>query len=162
MIGPLRQRANEEYDALPDNAHRATMQRVMLRMISAETGELARRRVTLSELEYPTAEENQRVNTVLERLVQARLLVRGKTDVGEGRLPDRTLNRPTTRWWRPGIGCCKWKREAEEYLPLCSSGPRRRRWNGPAHQRRKRRACSGTTTRGCRSSSGLWRRLARS
>jgi WD40 repeat protein len=135
VIGSLRQRATEEYDALPDDLHQATMQRVMLRMISTEGGELARRRVMLSELEYPTPEENQRVQTVLDQLVEARLLVRGGAS-------------PSTRYPRPRDGdspelvsegegaaepyvepahdalmaawdrLLQWKREAEEYLPL--------------------------------------------
>ena len=77
VVGSLRNRATEEYDRLPDDAHRATMQRVMLRMVATEGGELARRRVALSELAYPTEEENARVKAVLDRLVDARLLVRG-------------------------------------------------------------------------------------
>ena len=45
VVGSLRNRATEEYNHLPDDAHRATMQRVMLRMVAVEGGELARRRV---------------------------------------------------------------------------------------------------------------------
>lgn len=77
VVGSLRQRATELYNTLPDDEHRATMQRIMLRMISAEGGELTRRRVTLRELEYPTAAENLRVRTVLNQLIAARLIVRG-------------------------------------------------------------------------------------
>ncbi|QLQ06737.1 MAG: hypothetical protein HZY76_12260 [Anaerolineae bacterium] len=43
VVGSLRNRATEEYDALPDDAHRQTMQRVMLRLVAVEGGELRRR-----------------------------------------------------------------------------------------------------------------------
>ena len=36
VVGSLRNRATEEYDRLPDDAHRVTMQRVMLRMVAVE------------------------------------------------------------------------------------------------------------------------------
>ena len=58
VVGSLRNRATEEYDHLPDDAHKATMQRVMLRMVATEGGELARRRVALGELGYPTESRN--------------------------------------------------------------------------------------------------------
>lgn len=58
VVGSLRNRATEEHDRLPDDAHRLTMQRVMLRMVAVEGSELARRRVALNELDYPTQEEN--------------------------------------------------------------------------------------------------------
>jgi len=45
VIGSLRIRATQEYTGLPDDVHRATMRRIMLRMVSVEGGELARRRV---------------------------------------------------------------------------------------------------------------------
>ncbi|MEH2093000.1 nSTAND1 domain-containing NTPase [Nostoc sp.] len=90
VAGSLTQRANKEYDELPDDAHRDTMRRVMLRMVTIEGGELARRRVSLSELVYadkhdpskPDDEENQRVDLVLERLNEARLVVSGQ-ETGE-------------------------------------------------------------------------------
>jgi len=80
VIGSLGQRADEEYDALPDDDHRQTMQRVMLRMIASDGSELSRRRVLLSELTFPTQAGNNRVQTVLERMVNTRLLVRGSMD----------------------------------------------------------------------------------
>ena len=49
VTGSLRSRATELYDIL-DGPNQATMQRVMLRMVSAQGGELARRRVPRSEL----------------------------------------------------------------------------------------------------------------
>jgi WD40 repeat protein len=86
VAGSLTRRANQEYNKLPDDAHRATMRRVMLRMVTLEGGEPVRRRVSLSELVYaskqepnqPDREENQRVKVVLECFDKARLVVSGQ------------------------------------------------------------------------------------
>ncbi|MGK7898744.1 MAG: hypothetical protein AB4372_35300, partial [Xenococcus sp. (in: cyanobacteria)] len=78
VAGALTRRANEVYDKLPDEAHRLTMQRVMLRMVELEGGEAVRRRVLASELVYADWGENQRKDKVLERLLEARLIVTGK------------------------------------------------------------------------------------
>ena len=79
VAGALTRRANEEFRNLPSpkKAHRLTMQRVMLRMVELEGGEAVRRRVLKSELTYPSDEENERVETVLDKLQQARLIVTG-------------------------------------------------------------------------------------
>ncbi|MEG3919039.1 caspase family protein [Microcoleus sp. T3_A4] len=90
IAGSLSRRGNEIYNSLPDNAHRDTMRRVMLRMVEIEGGEPVRRRVPLSELNYankqePTQldeKENQRVKVVLESLDKARLVVSGQ-ETGE-------------------------------------------------------------------------------
>src|SRR5262249_25946283 len=50
--GALRNRANDVYNHLPDDLHRETMRRVMLRMVSYEGGGIARRRVPILELRY--------------------------------------------------------------------------------------------------------------
>ncbi|HEX7312954.1 MAG TPA: caspase family protein [Pyrinomonadaceae bacterium] len=82
IVGSLRRRANREYEGLEDAALKATMRRAMLRMVSLEGGEIARRRVALSELTYTDENENRRVALVMERLIGARLIVK---DVdGEG------------------------------------------------------------------------------
>lgn len=112
VIGSLRNRANAEYDSLPDDAHRETMRRVMLRMISIEGGELARRRVYRSELVYPTGEENERVREVLNRLVVARLLVTGEDE--EQATVEPAHDALILAWDR----LLRWKQAAEEYLPL--------------------------------------------
>ena len=54
------------------------MRRVMLRMVTSEGGGVARRRVLESELVYPDSQENKRVGLVSDRLVKARLLVKGQ------------------------------------------------------------------------------------
>jgi WD40 repeat protein len=90
VAGSLTRRANKEYGSLPDDAHRDTMRRVMLRMVTIEGGESARRRVPSSELVYADKhdpskrddEENQRVKLVMKRLIEARLVVSGQ-ETGE-------------------------------------------------------------------------------
>ncbi len=89
VAGALTRRATEEYDNLlrdfgeeSGKAYQATMRRVMLRMVTIEGGGVARRRVLLSELVYPSHEENERVKLAINRLVKARLLVTGQ-ETGE-------------------------------------------------------------------------------
>lgn len=81
VAGSLTHRATEIYDKL-DKAQQATMQRVMLRMVTIEGGELARRRVPLSELEYIDNAENERVQKIRQRLDKARLTVGGRETGG--------------------------------------------------------------------------------
>jgi hypothetical protein len=100
VAGSLTRRANEEYNKLVKDAdtndkyqggfgqqegktYQSTMRRIMLRMLTLEGGETARRRVPDSELIYPTSEESDRVKQVVDRLVNARLLVRGQLETGE-------------------------------------------------------------------------------
>jgi hypothetical protein len=82
VAGALTRRATQEYDNLDEVKHRkayeATMRRVMLRMVAIEGGGVARRRVPESELAYSDAEESKRVEYVVDRLVEARLLVKGQ------------------------------------------------------------------------------------
>ncbi|HMN29068.1 MAG TPA: SH3 domain-containing protein, partial [Caldilineaceae bacterium] len=110
--GSLRKRATEVYEGL-DAAHQATLQRVMLRMVAVEGNELARRRVPRAELVYPSAEENQRVATVLERLAAAQLVVEGSDDAGVAYV--EPVHDALVRAWDKLL---VWKREAEETLPL--------------------------------------------
>ncbi len=78
VAGSLSRRATEEYDAL-DKPHQATMQRVMLRMVTIESGG-TRRQVPLSELVYPDPDNtiSWQVKDIRERLVKVRLIVQGK------------------------------------------------------------------------------------
>ncbi|MEO0378530.1 MAG: hypothetical protein AAF329_28835, partial [Cyanobacteria bacterium P01_A01_bin.17] len=82
VAGLLANRANEEYAQLPDDAHRKTMRRVMLRMVNIEGTEAVKRRVQKTELLYVDAKENDRVEYVLSVLDQARLIVAGE-EAGE-------------------------------------------------------------------------------
>ncbi|WP_375340506.1 WD40 repeat domain-containing protein, partial [Plectonema radiosum] len=79
----LTQRADSEYDELIklDAAYAHTIEYVMLRMMAVGGGDLARRQVLLTELEYPKA-ENTRVKLVIERFLAARLLVGGQDTEG--------------------------------------------------------------------------------
>jgi hypothetical protein len=76
IAGSLRTRADEVYTRdLPTDAHRQTMRRIMLRMVSLEGGEVARRRVLNQELVYTDELENRRAAEVLRILIEARLVV---------------------------------------------------------------------------------------
>jgi WD40 repeat protein len=76
VMGALRTKADQLYHAL-DAAKQSTMRKIMLRMVSSE-GELAGRRVMMDELVYADPAENQRVEAVIQKLVEARLVVKGK------------------------------------------------------------------------------------
>ncbi len=80
--GALCQRADEIFHSL-DAAHQGTLLRVMLRMVSLQAGEMARRRVPLSELEFGAGHpEEARKQTVLARLKETRLVVSGTDNEG--------------------------------------------------------------------------------
>ncbi|GAA6618595.1 eIF2A-related protein [Scytonema sp. NUACC26] len=75
----LTQRADSEYEELKQRhgAYHLAIKDVMLRMVTVDGGELARRKVFLSELEYPPT-KNERVQEVIRRFTEARLLVKGQ------------------------------------------------------------------------------------
>ncbi|MGH7999699.1 MAG: caspase family protein, partial [Brasilonema sp.] len=85
VVGSLTKRANQEYERLvaEDVAYKDTVRRVMLRMISLQGGELARRQVPKSELVYRDKDETERVNIVIKRFSDARLIVEGSNSQGE-------------------------------------------------------------------------------
>jgi len=62
-------------------------------MLTLEGGETARRRVPDSELIYPTQEESDRIKAVVDRLVNARLMVKGQLETGDWRTIHRTCPR---------------------------------------------------------------------
>jgi len=76
VMGALRTKADALYKNL-DTEAQSTMRKIMLRMVSLE-GELAGKRVVMDELKYADPAENQRVQTVIDQLVDARLIVKGK------------------------------------------------------------------------------------
>ena len=117
VIGSLRTRANEVYAAL-DAAEQVTMRRIMLRMVAVEGGELARRRVLWSELEYQDKEENRRVETIVDRLVAARLLVRGSADLDSNNTLDAYVEPAHDALVRGWDKLLLWRQQAQEYLPL--------------------------------------------
>ncbi|MCC6168244.1 MAG: caspase family protein [Caldilineaceae bacterium] len=73
VTGAIRQRAESLYETL-DPLHRRTLRRVMLRMVAVEHA-TARRRVYQTELVYTDVAENERVEWMLARLRQERLVV---------------------------------------------------------------------------------------
>lgn len=75
----LIQRADQVYSTLVNDnpKYEKTIHNTILRMVSFAGGELARRRVFLSELEYPEPEEARRVVEVRKRFLEARLTVEG-------------------------------------------------------------------------------------
>jgi WD40 repeat protein len=82
VVGALRSRAESEYASL-DDAHKGTLRRVMLRLVTTDGGGLARRRVLDDELDFADDGERTRAADVVQRLTAARLLVEGKEPDGE-------------------------------------------------------------------------------
>ncbi|MEM7554693.1 MAG: caspase family protein [Cyanobacteria bacterium P01_A01_bin.84] len=114
VIQSLTQRADEEYQGLinqnPD--YQQVIRHVMLRMVALGRGELARRRVPLSELEYPS-EKNHLVKQVIESFTQARLLVEGQD--AESNPYVEPAHDALVRGWEKLL---TWKQKEEESLIL--------------------------------------------
>lgn len=110
----LTQRADREYDNLvtKDTAYARTIRKVMLRMVSVGGTELARRRVALSELQYPEP-ENTRIKEVIRRFTDARLLVEGQDT--EGKPYVEPAHDALVRGWQKLL---VWKQNEEESLIL--------------------------------------------
>ncbi len=85
VMGSLKTSATRVYNQLvqKDSSYKQTIRHVMLRMVAVGGGELARRAVPKSELKYPYSEENERVNTVIDCFLKARLLVSGTDAQGK-------------------------------------------------------------------------------
>ncbi|NEO11263.1 MAG: hypothetical protein F6K59_07670 [Moorea sp. SIO3F7] len=114
VMRSLTQRADEEYQALVNQnpAYDQVIRHVMLRMVALTGGELARRRVPLSELEYP-GEKNGLVKEVIERFTNARLLVKGEDTDGD--LYVEPAHDALVRGWQRLL---EWKLHDEENLLL--------------------------------------------
>lgn len=74
VSGALRNKAEEVFAILPNEAHRDTMRRVILRMVALSAGEMAGRRVFLSELNYPDNTEEHRIAALIQHLDNAKLI----------------------------------------------------------------------------------------
>ncbi len=114
VIQSLTQKADEEYEMLvkENPAYAQIIRHVMLRMVALGGGELARRQVPLSELEYPP-EKNGLVKEVIERFSKARLLVEGQD--AEGNPYVEPAHDALVRGWQKLLG---WKQEEGESLLL--------------------------------------------
>ncbi|MEL7067778.1 MAG: caspase family protein [Cyanobacteria bacterium J06581_3] len=137
VAGSLTNRATQEYNTLvaKDAAYAKTVKHVMLRMVAVEGGELARRRVPLSELIYRESAENERVQTLLQRLVAARLIVRGQD--GDGSLASEPYVEPAhdalVRGWDKLL---RWKNEEQEALALQRRlSPAAKEWTAKAKEK---------------------------
>ncbi|WP_424094508.1 caspase family protein [Moorena producens] len=115
VVGSITKRANQEYEKLiaEDSAYEKTVQRLMLRMISLQGGELARRQVPKSELIYPDEEENKRVEKVIKSFSEARLIVEGSNSQGEPLV--EPAHEALVQGWDKLL---VWKKEDEEILIL--------------------------------------------
>ena len=115
IAGSLTQRATQEYERLVqlDPKYEKTVRNIVLRMVSLEGGELARRRVPEAELVYVSKAENQRVQTALKALIEARLLVKGQTTVGEPYV--EPAHDALVRGWAQLL---RWQRKAQEEMLL--------------------------------------------
>ncbi|MEH1950585.1 MAG: caspase family protein [Nostoc sp.] len=114
VIQSLTKRADEEYETLvkENPAYAQIIRHVMLRMIALGGGELARRRVPLSELEYPP-EKNSFVTAVIERFTKARLLVKG--DDIDGNPYVEPAHDALVRGWQKLL---MWKQQEQQSLVL--------------------------------------------
>ena len=114
VMRSLTQRADEEYQKLVQEnpAYDQVIRHVMLRMVALGGGELARRQVPLSELEYPP-QKNDLVKEVIEGFSTARLLVEGQD--AEGNPYVEPAHDALVRGWQRLLG---WKQEEEENLLL--------------------------------------------
>ncbi|MBW4566220.1 MAG: caspase family protein [Mojavia pulchra JT2-VF2] len=84
-----------------------TIRNVMLRMVAVDS-QLARRRVLISELEYPQPEENERVKKVIKAFVDAHLLVQYQNIV------EPIHDVLVLKWDR----LITWTKDANENVPL--------------------------------------------
>jgi hypothetical protein len=121
VLGSLRQKADEVLRSLPDRQHQETLRRVLLRMVATGHTIIARRRVELAELKYSAGgsdEEDQRVQLVLKRLLDARLVTFSHTTDADGS-PSQPFVEPAheslIRNWDKMI---LWRREASETIAL--------------------------------------------
>ncbi|MEM7103728.1 MAG: caspase family protein [Bacteroidota bacterium] len=82
VIGALRTKADEAYNILDDD-YRSSMRKLMLRMVSIEGGEMAGKRIYIDELKFSDEAETKRIKEVADKLVESRLIMRGKDVQGK-------------------------------------------------------------------------------
>lgn len=69
--------ANDFYNEQPDDFHRQTIQRVLMRLVDVEEGRYTRRRAQLAEFDYPDPQATGRARTIIAGLAQRGLVVIG-------------------------------------------------------------------------------------
>ena len=80
VVGSLHGRASALFEeSSPER--QLTIKRIFLRMLTQDGARLARRRIELRELEYVDAEEQERVDEVIQDYVNARLLVVNEKEI---------------------------------------------------------------------------------
>lgn len=94
-------------------AYQRTLSNVLLRMVSPEGSEPARRRLPLSELDYAQSEDNERVQSVLAALAASRLIV-VQTSGDVGRCVEPSHDFLLTAWAR----LHGWARHAQQRLQV--------------------------------------------
>ncbi|MEG4530314.1 nSTAND1 domain-containing NTPase [Microcoleus sp. D2_18a_D3] len=129
VIQSLTQRADEEYQALVQEnpAYSQVIRHVMLRMVALAGGELARRQVPLSELEYPP-DKNSLVKKVIEHFSTARLLVKGQD--AEGSPYVEPAHDALVRAWQKLLN---WVKEEKDLALQRRLTPSALEWNAGQH-----------------------------
>ncbi|MEO1340927.1 MAG: caspase family protein, partial [Cyanobacteria bacterium J06635_13] len=110
----LTKRADGEYQSLvkQDPAYHQIICQVMLRMLAVDGGNIARRRVFLKELKYPQDKQPQ-VKQVINRFLNARLLVSGVDTTGENYI--EPAHDALVRGWQQLL---VWQQQEQENLVL--------------------------------------------
>ena len=77
VMGSLKTSATRVYDQLvkEDSSYEQTIRHVMLRMVAVGGGRLARRAVPAFELKYPKATKNDQAKKIIDKFIEARLIV---------------------------------------------------------------------------------------
>ncbi len=141
VIGALRTRADAEYESL-NPAEQTSMRKLMLRMVSAEGGELAGKRIFVEELQFSNTAETTRLRIIADQLVNARLLLKGTDRQGRTYIEpahDALVRAWARLWeWIKTVGESKitlhYKlgQATNEYQGLLSTAPKKARnllWN---------------------------------
>ncbi|HLP59584.1 MAG TPA: caspase family protein, partial [Candidatus Deferrimicrobium sp.] len=75
VSGALNTRADDFYKTL-DQAQQDTLRKIMRRMVSIEGSEPARKKISKDELTFSQREENERVEIIIDQLVEERLVIK--------------------------------------------------------------------------------------
>lgn len=117
--GKIEDGSKEDGQRAWDDSQKATMRRVMLRMVSVDAG-VARRGVTEAELKFELPGEDDRVQTILRILERSRLVVKFKPEAAlQGKTEEEWIYEPAhdalVNAWKLLSG---WIAQVRENLPL--------------------------------------------